>query len=300
MKSNLFVTLLIITATSILGIYSCKKTSSYSTMQPSDFTPTRAGQYIIYRLDSTIFVNFGTQQQTVSYLVKDVVDASVTDNLGRPGWRIFRYISDTALSSGWSPFETYLVTPTRQNVEALENNLRFIKLTLPITNNFSWPGNTYLPDNPLGNLFDFSDPEHSNWASWNYTYQDVNTSNTYNGKTYDSTVTVLQIDDSTSKPLFGSRTYWKEKYAPHLGLIYKEVKMWEYQASYTVSNCYYVNCTKPVCDTVDCTLNPNNCTLISQLPIDQLQNWTEHCRDSVLTGFYHIGYGVKMTIVDHN
>jgi hypothetical protein len=269
-------------------------------MQPSDFTPTHVGQYITYRMDSTVFVNYGTQQQIVSYLVKDVVDAQITDNLGRPSWRIDRYFSDTALSTDWSPLETYLITPTKQNVEELENNWRFLKLTLPIANNFSWAGNNYLPQNPLGSIYDFSDPEHSDWSTWNFVYQNVNTPQTYNGKNYDSTVTVLRIDDSSNNPLFGGRALWVEKYASHIGLLYKEVKMWEYQASFTVSNCYYVNCSKPTCDTVDCTLYPNNCTLIIQLPIDQLQNWTQHCRDSVQTGLYYIGYGVKMTIIDHN
>lgn len=269
-------------------------------MSPSDFAPTRAGQYTTYRLDSSIFVNYGTQQQTVSYLIKDEVDGAIVDNLGRPGWRIYRYISDTALSTGWTPLETYLITPTGQTLEVLENNLRFLKLTLPVTNGFTWHGNSYLPNAPLEDSYNFSDPEHTNWATWNFTYQDVNKSNTYNGKTFDSTITVLQIDDSTSHPTFGMRSYWKEQYAPHIGLVYQEVKMWEYQASYTVSNCYYVNCSQPVCDTVDCTQSPNQCVLISQLPVDQQQNWTEHCRDSVLSGYYYIGYGLKMSVVDHN
>jgi len=65
--------------------------------------------------------------------------------------------------------------------------------------------------------------------NWDYTYQDKNTSETINNKTYDSTVTVLQVDEEEYTPALDFKNYWIEKYAKGVGLIYKEKVMWEHQ-----------------------------------------------------------------------
>ena len=68
----------------------CKKTTEqYPTAPLSDYFPLTVGKYITYSLDSTIYYkNFGASATVNSYQVKYVVDAQVTDNLGRPGYRI--------------------------------------------------------------------------------------------------------------------------------------------------------------------------------------------------------------------
>jgi hypothetical protein len=102
-------------------------------------------------------------------------------------------------------------------------------------------------------LFDFSNDEDMN--EWEYTYQDVGASLTLENKNYDNTISVLQIADSANLPIQAfvpaSKSYWIEKYAKGVGLVYKEVELWEYQPPTTVS------------------------------------------------GYRH-GYGLKLTIIDHN
>ena len=70
--------------------------------------PLQKGKYITYRVDSTIFTNFGQNTEIHSYLIKHVVDTAITDNLGRPGYRIFTYLSDTtgttAMAAKWHLF----------------------------------------------------------------------------------------------------------------------------------------------------------------------------------------------------
>ena len=278
----------------------CHKSPSLSTEPLSDFTFSHSGQYIIYRLDSTVFINYGTQKTVNSYLLKDVADTIITDNLGRKGWRVFRYITDTAMQTGWQSQETYFVTTSQSTMEVDENNLRFIKLATPVSYGFSWLGNTYLPYNPLQDSYQYNTADNLDWSGWNYTYQNINDTLSYNGTVYDSTVTVLQVNDSTNSSSVSSRTYWIEKYGRHVGLLYKEIQMWEYQASYTVSGCYYVNCPSNCSDTIDCTLHPSQCDSIGNLPVTQQQQWIEHCRDSTLTGYYYTGYGIKMTILSHS
>jgi hypothetical protein len=177
---------------------------------------------------------YGQLDTISSYLAKDSVEKVITDNTGRTVWLVTRYLSDT-LGTAWVTNETYSVTPTAQTLEVAENNLRFVKLAFPMDEGFSWPGNNYLPYDPYQDFFLYSATDNLNLGSWNYTYQNVNKPYTLPGKAYDSTITVLQISDSSSVPIipidssFASMTYWTETYAQHIGLIYRQTQMWEYQ-----------------------------------------------------------------------
>jgi hypothetical protein len=214
---------------------SCKKqTDTIATLALNDYLPLQPGKYIHYRLDSTLYVDFGQKDTTISYDAKDVVDAEITDNEGRLSYRVIRYLRDIASSDSndYSPTMTYMITPTRNVIEVVEENLRFQKLKLPVTEGNSWHGNVYLPTTPFYEAYQFSNDENINL--WNYTYQNVNQSAEINGNVYDSTTTVLQVADSSNVPIefpngLAYKNYWLEQYAKNIGLIYKEVAMWEYQ-----------------------------------------------------------------------
>jgi hypothetical protein len=71
-------------------------------------------------MDSLKFINVGSQDTTISYLAKEVVEDSITDNLGQLSYRVVRYLSDTTGSSEWTPSIAYMVTPLRNSVEVVE------------------------------------------------------------------------------------------------------------------------------------------------------------------------------------
>ncbi|MEJ0102227.1 MAG: hypothetical protein WDO19_06580 [Bacteroidota bacterium] len=49
---------------SVVSISSCKKqTETYTSDQLSDYLPLEVGKYITYRLDSTVFLNFGKKEE---------------------------------------------------------------------------------------------------------------------------------------------------------------------------------------------------------------------------------------------
>ena len=196
--------------------------------------PLQPGKYIHYRLDSMRFIDFGQRDTVVSYDARDVIDAEVTDNLGRPTFRVVRYLRDLSSTNDedYVAKLTYFVTPTREVVEVLEENLKFQKLRLPVNNGFNWHGNSFLPSTPYFELYQFSNDEDINL--WDYTYSGVNEPAVINDNIYDSTVTVVQVADSSNVPIefpdgLAYRNYWTETYAKNIGLIYKEVVMWEYQ-----------------------------------------------------------------------
>lgn len=218
----------------LIATISCNKTGSFSSEQLDQYMQLQVGKYIRYQLDSTLFVNFGQKDTTIYYQAKDVVDAAITDNLGRPGWRVIRYLRDTASTdeTAWQPTATFMIVPTRETIEVIENNLRFQKLKLPVKEGYNWHGNTFLPTSPFEVLYPFSNDEDMQF--WDYTYQDVDGSVTILNKDYANTLTVQHVADSVNVPItfpngLAYKNYWVETYAKNIGLIYKEVSMWEYQ-----------------------------------------------------------------------
>lgn len=180
------------------------------------------------------FINFGQQDTVVSYDAKDVVDGELTDNLGRQTFRVVRYLRDISSTNenDYIASLTYYVTPSRESIEVQENNLKFQKLKLPVNNGYSWRGNAFLPATPYYEIYQFSNDEDIN--VWDYTYSNVNDPVVINDSNYDSTATVVQVADSSNVPIefpdgLAYRNYWTEIYAKNIGLIYKEVVMWEYQ-----------------------------------------------------------------------
>jgi hypothetical protein len=212
----------------------CTKNDTLQTAQLNEYMPLQPGKYIRYQLDSTIFIDFGQRDTVISYDAKDVIDAEITDNAGRPSYRVIRYLRPLGSTdeNDYNPDITYMVTPTRESIELQENNLKFQKLRLPINEGFNWRGNTYLPSTPFYAAYQFSNDEDIDL--WNYTYYDVNQSVVLNNNVYDSTITVLQVADSSNVPIefpdgLAYRNYWTEVFAKNVGLVYKEVVMWEYQ-----------------------------------------------------------------------
>ena len=224
MKKNLlFILVIAFLFESNIG---CKKTYTYSSDQVTDYVQLQIGKYITYRLDSLEFINFGTQDTIVSYLAKDVIDDTITDNLGRPSFRVIRYLSDTTGTAPWTPNETYMITPTRQALEVIENNMRFLKLELPIVNGFTWLGNSYIDTNSPYSGVTFMD-------GWNYTYDSVGGSFAVPYGVVANTITIQQANDSSGNPgvdsVISSRTFSEEVYGKNIGLIYKNLVNWQYQ-----------------------------------------------------------------------
>jgi hypothetical protein len=227
-----------------------KKTDTSYIATPPDFMNLQVGKYVRYQLDSMRFIDFGQKDTIVSYQAKDVVDAAITDNMGRASYRIIRYLRNLSSTNeaDWKPSLTYLVTPSRGFLEVVENNLRYLKMAAPVEEGFVWKGNRFLPSDPYADLYPFGNDTEID--TWDYTYKDVGATLTINNIDYDSTLTVVQINDTTMRHTYRSLSHWTEKYAKNIGLVYKEVTMWEHQRPDT-------------------------------------------------SGYRH-GFGIKMTILDHN
>lgn len=216
-----------------LLLLSCDRQTEDLAVDPaSGYMPLSAGKFLTYRLDSTVFTNFGRRTEIHSYQEKQVVDARISDALGRPSWRVFRYLRDTAGLNPWVPAGSYLITASENEVEVIEDNLRVIKLTGPVTLDAVWKGNRHLPDQPYGEEYNFSNDD--NMEDWEYSYPAKGQTLTLNGRTYSEVLTLKGIDEAINVPLTDARAYAainfaEERYARGLGLILQEFIMWEYQ-----------------------------------------------------------------------
>lgn len=216
---------------------SCKKsTEEFASIPLTDYYPLEAGKYITYRLDSTVFINFGTVQVTRSYEVKYAVDALITDNLNRPAWRIIRSIRSNP-ADPWVTDATFMAVSTTNTLEFIENNLRFVKLHQPVRNGYSWKGHshidTYTPSSGLRYLDD-----------WDYIYDLVGSDETINGFNL-KTLTVRQRDEVIGNPgdpqSYSEVNYGVEKYAEGIGMVYKSFLHTEYQPGSGAQSGYFVD-----------------------------------------------------------
>jgi hypothetical protein len=125
-----------------------------------------------------------------------------------------------------------MIVAGEKSVEVVENNMRYLKVQLPVTTGFQWKGNSSLPTSPYESIYQFSNDEDIQY--WNYNYDAINETADVNSNIYENTISITQAADSVNVPIdypevFAYRNFWTEKYAKGIGLIYKEVSMWEYQ-----------------------------------------------------------------------
>jgi hypothetical protein len=214
------------------GIISCNEKEEFTTESINDYIPLLAGKSITYRVDSLVFTAFGRVEEIHKYQVKHVIDAQVLDNLGRPSYRVYRYISDSTGTQPWQASGTYFITPLSDQIELSEDNLRVIKLHAPIRDGYTWSGNTYLPPNPYGPLYTFSNDD--NMEAWDFYYDGNPSSFSYRGFDYDDVLTVEQEDEAINVPItdpaaYGALSRAVERYSKTIGLVFREFTIWEYQ-----------------------------------------------------------------------
>ena len=222
MRKVFFLTL----TTVVLFLSACKKsTEEFQTASIRDYYPLQIGKYITYSLDSTVFINFGTVQVINSYQVKHVVDALITDGLGRPAYRIIRYIRRTP-ANAWVPDNTFMAVPTDFSMEFIENNFRFLKMRSPIRDGYTWKGNTYIDTYSLNSTVKYLN-------DWDYSYDSLNLPAKIGTLTIDSTIKVSQRDEIIGNPTnpnsYSERNIGEEKYAKGIGLVYRKFLHTEYQ-----------------------------------------------------------------------
>lgn len=199
----------ILLAVSLLLAASCKQEPPLLVDYKYSYYPTEIGHSVEYYVDSTYYNPLlPGGKKTVSWQVKEVIESTFIDLLGREALRIERYVRlyDTV---PWVINDIWYAVQEETKLERVEENLRFIRLIFPPQTGSTWHGNVFIP---ASDTFEF-------YRDWDYEYLDVDAPYTLSGFDFDSTVTVLEVDDSSAV----DRRYSKAIYAKHVGMIYKEL-----------------------------------------------------------------------------
>lgn len=217
------------------AVVSCKKDEVLTLPALKEYYSLAVGKTFTYRLDSIKIAPFGVRLDTVYYLAKDTVETKFTDALGRESYRIFRFIKDTLPNSvqPWRFAATYVATYSNDaaSIEYIDNNLRFLILRQPLTEGNTWKGNTFIDTKSANSPVKFLD-------EWEYQLQYVNMPFSVSKGTFDSTITILQQDETIppgpfNPAFYQQRNYSVEVYAKGAGLIYKYFLHWTWQTNGT-------------------------------------------------------------------
>jgi len=214
----------------VIALAGCgKESETLDTAALNEYFPLQVGKSYLYRLDSTIPASFGSALIVKSYQAKDSIESTFTDNQGRLSYRIFRTIRDTAGIQPWRFSATFVATQTNEWIEYVDNNLRFVKLHAPVTEGYTWKAHSFIDTKSLNTTVSYLD-------EWEYEYRDVGQPYVGLTKTYDSTVTVFQQDETTPPGPFDPNNYQQknfgtEVYAKGVGLVYKEFLHWTWQTT---------------------------------------------------------------------
>lgn len=221
MKWKSFLPLLVM----VILFSACKKEETLSYTNVNAYAPFEAGRYIIYKLDSTVFTNFGVTREVHTYEVKYTVDEVITDNEGDSAYRIIRSIR-TDNSQSFIPDATFMAKHTGNSMEWVENNLRFIKLRQPVREGYSWKGNSYFDTQSQFSHLNYMD-------DWDYRYEQTGVPLMINGFNFPNTITIAQRDEIIGTPddprFYSEVNFSKEIFAEGVGMVYKEFLHTEYQ-----------------------------------------------------------------------
>ncbi len=167
-----------------------------------DYFPCSVGTWFHYDVDSTIWDDFTSQTYEYHSQILEVIESQFIDNEGNPAFRIERYYRASD-SADWVIKDIWFANLKPASAEKVEENVRFVKLTFPVHENFKWDGNA----------FNYLNEE-------NYAYKGLHESITAGSNHYDSTITV---EHKNSYNLIEEDNRY-EVYAKHIGLVKKYSK----------------------------------------------------------------------------
>lgn len=162
------------------------------------YFPTEIGTWTEYEVREIIH-DSGVGSDTSYYYLREVVAEEFIDNQGRVTFRIERFKKDS-LNGTYAISDVWYSNLTNTRAEKVEENVRFIKLVFPISDNKSWDGNAANTE-----------------IEWDYEYDSLHMERTYNNLYFDSTIKVQQIDNVN--PIQHQVAF--EVYANYIGLIRK-------------------------------------------------------------------------------
>lgn len=183
------------------GFFACETEQETPLDMGTNYFPAKIGNWYEYKIDSITYNDFynPVKIDTFSYTVMLEVDTVITDLEGRETFILKKYVkTDT---SSYKLIANHTLNITSSRVETQEDNIKYIKLIFPVKQGYKWDLNALNTN-----------------AATNSHYETVDEPSIVEGQVFDSVATIIHQDMNT---LIGNE-YHEERFARHIGLIYKK------------------------------------------------------------------------------
>ena len=193
----------------VMLLNACKKDVylEVSSNNYNSYYPVEIGYWIEYQADSIIHLSnddinlVDTSIVAYHFYIREEIDSAMIDGEGDTAYVISRY-KRNADTLPWEFTAIWTSKLTKNSLERVEDNRRYIRMTFPFKPDYIWNGNAY-----------------NNLTQEDYTYEDLFSSSTFSGLNFDSTVTINQNEFISNI----NRIIKKEIYGNHVGLLYKQI-----------------------------------------------------------------------------
>lgn len=198
-----------------LAFSACKKEFYNDTLSYHyDYQPLEIGQYTIFDVDSYRYLYSAPSQfvDTIRYQQRELIADTFYDNQNRLNYRL-EIMRRPNAAANWGDLKVGYCLKTTTNFERVEDDLRFTKFVFPPKNEVTWKGNNYIPATDTNFFKVYND--------WTYTFKEVNTAKTINSLSFDSTATIVQVDEEN----LIDKKRSVEVFAKGVGFISKEFEV---------------------------------------------------------------------------
>ena len=192
-----------------------------------EYFPLAVGQTRIYQVDSINYISDGLIVDSVRSLVRERITERLEDADGEEVYRLERSIRrDT--SEAWQIADVWVVSRDAAGAYRTEENLRFIKLVFPLTENRQWNHNAFIDEQQFFRVG--GDELVQVYRNWESRVANADTTVVVAGQEYNNVVVIIQADEDNRI----EKRCVEEWYAEEVGLIYQEQLILDTQS--TLSN----------------------------------------------------------------
>lgn len=169
----------------------CSKVKTIELPDTYSYFPLEVGQSVIYAVDSIKFSPLlAGGKQIFSYEIKETIIDKGLDATGHEVY-IFERVER---KEGTLPWENPVIgtkTIRGSRAEVSIHNLKFMPLTFPVIPDLTWDGNEFIY------ISTNRDSINTFYQDWRYRVTALDVPKTVNEVEFDSTLTVMHIEDST-------------------------------------------------------------------------------------------------------
>jgi len=188
-----------------------------------EYFPLEVGNTWIYQVDSTIFdtTGMGRVIDTTSSFVREQIVEKFIDNTDTEVFRIERSYRATE-GDAWQVVDVWSAEKTEKQAIRTEENLRYIKMIFPLSENAVWDGNIFI-DQPI--IISIAGETLEFLKDWTYEVINKDVAEQIGTFAFDEVTTISQVDEENLIEI----RFAREKYAKGVGLVFKEMRIMDTQ-----------------------------------------------------------------------